>query len=65
MNGDILKRKLQAVGIFGDLYQWLCDYLNDRNKTNDPILDLTPENITQHSGIEGQLHTKEAQHPLK
>ena len=22
------------------------------NKTNDPILDLTPENITQHSGIE-------------
>ena len=22
------------------------------NKTNDPILNLTPENITQHSGIE-------------
>ena len=22
------------------------------NKTSDPILDLTPENITQHSGIE-------------
>ena len=23
-----------------------------RNKTNDPILNLTPENITPHSGIE-------------
>ena len=23
-----------------------------RNKTNNPILNLTPENITQHSGIE-------------
>ena len=34
------------------------------NKINDPILNLTPENITQHSGIEWQLHTKEAQHPL-
>ena len=22
------------------------------NKTNDPILNLTPENIAQHSGIE-------------
>ena len=22
------------------------------NETNDPILNLTPENITQHSGIE-------------
>ena len=22
------------------------------NKINDPILNLTPENITQHSGIE-------------
>ena len=22
------------------------------NKTNDPILNLTPENIIQHSGIE-------------
>ena len=22
------------------------------NKTNDPIFNLTPENITQHSGIE-------------
>ena len=36
-----------------------------RNITNNPILNLTPENITQHSRIEGQLHTKEAQHPLK
>ena len=36
------------------------------NKTNNPpILNLTPENITQHSGTEWQLHTKEAQHPLK
>ena len=24
----------------------------NNNKTNDPILNLTPENITQHSGIE-------------
>ena len=24
----------------------------ERNKTNDPILNLTPENITQHSRIE-------------
>ena len=32
MNRDILKRKLQAVGIGGDLYQWLCDYLNDRKQ---------------------------------
>ena len=24
----------------------------NKNKTNDPILNLTPENITQHSGIE-------------
>ena len=23
-----------------------------QNKTNDPILNLTPENIIQHSGIE-------------
>ena len=27
-----MKRKLQAVGICGDLYQWLCDYLNDRKQ---------------------------------
>ena len=25
---------------------------NNNNKTNDPILNLTPENITQHSGTE-------------
>ena len=30
---------------------------NNNNKINDPILNLTPENITQHSGIEWQLHT--------
>ena len=35
------------------------------NQTNDPILNLTPENITQHSRIKEQLHTEEAQHPLK
>ena len=35
------------------------------NKPNNLILNLTPENMTQHSGIEWQLHTKEAQHPLK
>ena len=35
------------------------------NETNDLILNLTPKNITQHSRIEEQLHTKEAQHPLK
>ena len=28
------------------------------NKTNDLILNLTPENMTQHSRIERQLHTK-------
>ena len=32
VNRDILKRKLQAVGICGNLYQWLCNYLNDRNQ---------------------------------
>ena len=37
----------------------------NKNKTNNPILNLTPENIIQHSRIEEQLHTKEAQHPLK
>ena len=26
--------------------------VNLENKINDPILNLTPENITQHSGIE-------------
>ena len=26
--------------------------MNNNNKTNDPILNLTPENITQHSMIE-------------
>ena len=25
---------------------------NNINKTNDPILNLTPENVTQHSRIE-------------
>ena len=32
VNRDILKRKLQVVGICGDLYQWLCDYLNDKKQ---------------------------------
>ena len=32
VNRDILKRKLQAIGICDDLYQWLCDYLNDRKQ---------------------------------
>ena len=27
----------------------------DRNKTNNPILNLTPENITQHSRIDRTL----------
>ena len=31
----------------------LCIY--DRNKTNNPILNLTPENITQHSRIDRTL----------
>ena len=31
--------------------------LSQINKTNDLILNLTPENVTQHA--------KEAQHPLK
>ena len=39
--------------------------LTNKNKTNDLILNLTLENVTQHSGIERQLHTKEARHPLK
>ena len=38
---------------------------NPINKTNDLILNLSPENMTQHSRIERQLYTKEAQHPLK
>ena len=32
VNRDILQGKLQAVGICGDLYQWLCDYLNDKKQ---------------------------------
>ena len=35
------------------------------NKLNDLILNLTRENMTQHSRIEWQLHTKEAQHPSR
>ena len=34
------------------------------DKTNDLILNLTPENVTQHSGIVTTTH-KGAQHPLK
>ena len=30
VNRDILKRKFQAVGICGDLYLWLCNYLNEQ-----------------------------------
>ena len=43
----------------------LISFNNKSNKTNDLMLNLTPENVTQHSRIEWQLHTKEAQHPLK
>ena len=35
------------------------------NKTNDFILNLIPENMSQHSVIEWELHPEEAQHPLK
>ena len=41
------------------------DIDNNNNITNDPILNLTPENLTQHSRIKCQLHTKEDQHLLK
>ena len=37
---------------------------NNNNKTNDLILNLTPENVTQHSRIVTTTR-KEAQHPLK
>ena len=35
------------------------------NKLHDLMLNLTPENTTQHSRIERQSHTKEAQQPPK
>ena len=35
---------------YAKLYQ--CAQLGSNNKINDPILNLTPENIPQHSGIE-------------
>ena len=38
---------------------------HNNNKLNDLILNLTPENMTQHSRIEWQSHTKEAQQPPK
>ena len=48
---------------FKTLEKYVCELY--RNKTNDLILNLTPENVTQHSRTEQQLHTKEAQHPPK
>ena len=41
------------------------EYSKSQNKLNDLILNLTPENTTQHSRIERQSHTKEAQQPPK
>ena len=32
VNSDILKRLLQAVGIFGDMFHWICDYLDARKQ---------------------------------
>ena len=32
VNRDILKRKLQAAGICGDMYEWLCDYMDGRKQ---------------------------------
>ena len=34
------------------LLSYVLKRLQDRNKTNDLILNLTPENVTQHSRIE-------------
>ena len=31
---------------------WMMSQGDNKNKTNDPILNLTPENITQQSGTE-------------
>ena len=37
----------------GNVFVFVWTYNNNNNnKTNDPILNLTPENITQHSRIE-------------
>ena len=32
VNRDILKRELQAAGICGDMYEWLCDYMDGRKQ---------------------------------
>ena len=32
VNRDILKRKRQAAGICGDMYEWLCDYMDGRKQ---------------------------------
>ena len=32
VNRDILKKKLQAVGICGDMFHWICDYLDERKQ---------------------------------
>ena len=46
-------------GITGAILSWILNKATDvvwlgipNNKTNDPILNLTPENIIQHSRIE-------------
>ena len=35
VNRDILKRKLQAAGFCGALYDWMCDYLSNRMQYAD------------------------------
>ena len=46
VNRAILKRKLQAAGICGDMYEWLCDYMHGRkqyakvNGKNQPLESL-------------------------
>ena len=41
-----MKRKLQAAGICGDMYEWLCDYMDGRkqyakvNGKNRPLESL-------------------------
>ena len=32
VNREILKRKLQAAGICGDMYEWLCHYMDGRKQ---------------------------------
>ena len=35
VNRDILKRKLQAAGFYGALYDWMCDYRSQRMQHAD------------------------------